>query len=364
MRNPARILVVDDIADNVEILRTRLASLGYEVVVTGDGAQALAKARETLPDLILLDIMMPRIDGLEVVKRLKADAALPFIPVILVTAKVEPKDVVMGLAAGGDDYLSKPIDHGALVARVRAMLRIKALHDEVQTLNEGLAAKVRDQVEELERVGRLRRFLAPQLAQAIVSAGNEAVVGNHRSEVVALFCDLRGFTAFSETAEPEDVMSVLGEYHAAAVPLIYKYEGTLERFLGDGMMVLFNDPLPCPDAPQRAARMAIEMRDSVAALAPAWRRRGHVLGFGIGLAQGYATMGTIGFGDRFEYTAIGAVVNLAARLCADAGDGQILTNSRLAAAIGDTVEIDELGERTLRGMSRPVAVVNLRALRS
>jgi class 3 adenylate cyclase len=356
--------VVDDIADNVEILRTRLASLGYEVVVAGDGAQALAKARETLPDLILLDIMMPRIDGLEVVKRLKADAALPFIPVILVTAKVEPKDVVMGLDAGGDDYLSKPIDHGALVARVRAMLRIKALHDEVQTLNEGLAAKVRDQVEELERVGRLRRFLAPQLAQAIVSAGNEAVVGNHRSEVVALFCDLRGFTAFSETAEPEDVMSVLGEYHAAAVPLIYKYEGTLERFLGDGMMVLFNDPLPCPDAPQRAARMAIEMRDSVAALAPAWRRRGHVLGFGIGLAQGYATMGTIGFGDRFEYTAIGAVVNLAARLCADAGDGQILTNSRLAAAIGDTVEIDELGERTLRGMSRPVAVVNLRALRS
>jgi adenylate cyclase len=364
MRNPARILVVDDIADNVEILRTRLASLGYEVVVAGDGAQALAKARETLPDLILLDIMMPRIDGLEVVKRLKADAALPFIPVILVTAKVEPKDVVMGLDAGGDDYLSKPIDHGALVARVRAMLRIKALHDEVQTLNEGLAAKVRDQVEELERVGRLRRFLAPQLAQAIVSAGNEAVVGNHRSEVVALFCDLRGFTAFSETAEPEDVMSVLGEYHAAAVPLIYKYEGTLERFLGDGMMVLFNDPLPCPDAPQRAARMAIEMRDSVAALAPAWRRKGHVLGFGIGLAQGYATMGTIGFGDRFEYTAIGAVVNLAARLCADAGDGQILTNSRLAAAIGDTVEIDELGERTLRGMSRPVAVVNLRALRS
>ncbi|HMK02286.1 MAG TPA: response regulator [Reyranella sp.] len=364
MRDPARILVVDDIPDNVEILRMRLGSLGYEVVVAEDGEQALAVVRETPPDLILLDIMMPRIDGLEVVRRLKADATLPFIPVILVTAKASPTDVVAGLDAGGDDYLSKPIEHGALVARVRAMLRIKALHDEVQTLNEGLAAKVRDQVEELERVGRLRRFLAPQLAQAIVSAGNEAVVGNHRSEVVALFCDLRGFTAFSETAEPEDVMSVLGEYHAAAGPLIYKYEGTLERFLGDGMMVLFNDPLPCPDAPQRAARMAIEMRDSVAALAPAWRRKGHVLGFGIGLAQGYATMGTIGFGDRFEYTAIGAVVNLAARLCADAGDGQILTNSRLAAAIGDTVEIDELGERTLRGMSRPVAVVNLRAVRS
>jgi adenylate cyclase len=365
MRDPARILVVDDIPDNVEILRMRLGSLGYEVVVAQDGEQALAVVRETPPDLILLDIMMPRIDGLEVVRRLKADATLPFIPVILVTAKASPTDVVAGLDAGGDDYLSKPIEHGALVARVRAMLRIKALHDEVQALNRGLEAKVRDQVEELQRVGRLRRFLAPQLAQAIVSAGDdEAMLENHRREVVALFCDLRGFTSFSETAEPEDVMGVLGEYHAAAGPLIYKYEGTLERFLGDGMMVLFNDPLPCPDAPQRAARMAIEMRDAVAALAPAWKRKGHVLGFGVGLAQGYATMGTIGFEDRFEYTAIGAVVNLAARLCADAGDGQILTSSRLAAAISDIVEIDELGERTLRGMSRPVAVVNLRALRA
>jgi adenylate cyclase len=363
MRDPARILVVDDIPDNVEILRMRLGSLGYEVVVAEDGEQALAVVRETPPDLILLDIMMPRIDGLEVVRRLKADATLPFIPVILVTAKASPTDVVAGLDAGGDDYLSKPIEHGALVARVRAMLRIKALHDEVQALNRGLEAKVRDQVEELQRVGRLRRFLAPQLAQAIVSAGDdEAMLENHRREVVALFCDLRGFTSFSETAEPEDVMGVLGEYHAAAGPLIYKYEGTLERFLGDGMMVLFNDPLPCPDAPQRAARMAIEMRDAVAALAPAWKRKGHVLGFGVGLAQGYATMGTIGFENRLEYTAIGAVINLAARLCADAQDGQILTNSRLAAAIGDSVEIDELGERTLRGMSRPVAVVNLRAL--
>ena len=365
MRDPARILVVDDIADNVEILRMRLSSLGYEVIVAEDGEQALARVHDDLPDLVLLDIMMPRIDGLEVVRRLKADATLPFIPVILVTAKASPTDVVAGLDAGGDDYLSKPIEHGALVARVRAMLRIKALHDEVQALNQGLEAKVRDQVEELQRVGRLRRFLAPQLAQAIVSAGNdEAMLENHRREVVALFCDLRGFTSFSETAEPEDVMGVLGEYHAAAGPLIYKYEGTLERFLGDGMMVLFNDPLPCPDAPQRAARMAIEMRDAVAALAPAWKRKGHVLGFGVGLAQGYATMGTIGFEDRFEYTAIGAVVNLAARLCADAGDGQILTSSRLAAAISDIVEIDELGERTLRGMSRPVAVVNLRALRA
>ena len=362
MRDPARILVVDDVADNVEILRMRLASLGYEVVVAEDGEQALAKVRDLLPDLILLDIMMPKIDGLEVVRRMKADASLPFIPVILVTAKAAPKDVVAGLDAGGDDYLTKPIDHGALVARVRAMLRIKALHDEVQALNHGLEAKVQAQVEELERVGRLRRFLAPQLAQAIVSTGDDTVLDNHRREIVALFCDLRGFTGFAETAEPEDIMALLGEYHGALGPLIRKYEGTLDRFTGDGMLVFFNDPLPCADAPERAARLALEMRQAVAALAPVWARRGHRLGFGIGMAQGYATLGRIGFEDRFDYTAIGAVINLASRLCAEAADGQILTSGRLAAAVETLAEVEDLGERQLRGMSRPVAIANLRGL--
>src|SRR5215472_965430 len=156
MREPPLILVVDDVPDNVDILQMRLESQGYEVATAGDGAEALEKTRALQPDLVLLDIMMPKIDGLEVVKRLKADPALPFIPVILVTAKANPKDVVAGLDAGGDDYLTKPIEHGALVARVRAMLRIKALHDEVQALNKGLEAKVQAQVGELERVGRLR----------------------------------------------------------------------------------------------------------------------------------------------------------------------------------------------------------------
>src|SRR5215831_2232294 len=230
MRDPARILVVDDVADNVEILRTRLSALGYEVIEATDGELALAKVAESVPDLVLLDIMMPKIDGLEVVRRMKADKNLPFIPVILVTAKASPKDVVAGLDAGGDDYLTKPIDHGALVARVRAMLRIKAMHDQIQELNASLEAKVKEQVEELERVGRLRRFLAPQLAQAIVSTGDEKVLENHRREIVALFCDLRGFTAFSEMAEPEDIMMALAEYHGALGPLIRKYEGTLDRF--------------------------------------------------------------------------------------------------------------------------------------
>jgi class 3 adenylate cyclase len=364
MRDPARILVVDDVADNVEILRMRLESLGYEVVVATDGEEALAKVASDLPDLVLLDIMMPKIDGLEVVKRMKADASLPFIPVILVTAKATPKDVVAGLDAGGDDYLTKPIDHGALVARVRAMLRIKALHDQVQDLNTGLEAKVKEQVGEIERVGRLRRFLAPQLAQAIVSAGDDKVLDNHRREIVAMFCDLRGFTSFSETAEPEDIMTVLKEYHGSIGPLIRKYEGTLDRFTGDGMLIFFNDPLPCEDAPQRAARLALEMREAVATLTPKWARRGHRLGFGVGMAQGYATLGRIGFEDRMDYTAIGAVVNLAARLCSDAADGQVLVSGRLAAEIEDLVQIEDLGERELKGVARPTAVGNLQALKA
>jgi class 3 adenylate cyclase len=363
MRDPARILVVDDIADNVEILRMRLGALGYEIIVAGDGEEALAMVRQHLPDLILLDIMMPKIDGLEVVRQLKADPTLPFMPVILVTAKATPKDVIAGLDAGGDDYLTKPIDHGALVARVRAMLRIKTLHDEVQALNKGLEERVNAQIDELQRVGRLRGFLAPQLAQAIVSSGDETILQNHRREVVALFCDLRGFTAFSETAEPEDIMAVLNEYHGAVGPLIRKHEGTLDRFTGDGMMVFFNDPLPCDDAPERAAKLSLEMRDAVAALVPRWTRRGHRLGLGIGMAQGYATLGRIGFEDRFDYTAIGAVINLAARLCAEATDGEVLVSGRLAAAIEGMVEIEELGERQLKGMARPTAVASLRSVR-
>ncbi|TAJ35678.1 MAG: adenylate/guanylate cyclase domain-containing response regulator [Reyranella sp.] len=360
MRDPARILVADDVADNVEILKVRLESLGYEVVVARDGEQALEMVRETLPDLVLLDIMMPKVDGLEVVRRLKADASLPFIPVVLVTARASPKDVIAGLEAGGDDYLTKPVDHGALVARVRAMLRIKALHDELTTLNADLSTRVAEQVGELERVNRLRRFMAPQLAHAIVSAGDEKILENHRRDIVAMFCDLRGFTSFSETAEPEDIMAVLAEYHGAIGPLIRKHEGTLDRFTGDGMLVFFNDPLPCPDAPERAARLSLEMRDAVAALAQTWTRRGHRLGFGIGMAQGYATLGRIGFEDRFDYTAIGAVINLAARLCNEATDGQVLVTGRLAAAVEGTAEVEDLGERDIRGMARPVAVANLR----
>src|SRR5271165_3434704 len=352
MREPPLILAADDVADNLEILRMRLESQGYQVVTAADGAEAIEKTQELLPDLVLLDVMMPKIDGIEALKRIKSDPALPFIPVILVTARADAKDVIAGLESGGDDYLTKPVDHAALSARVRAMLRIKALHDTVATqarrleqqaaelaaLNQTLAERVAAQVDEIERIGRLKRFFAPQIAETIISSGGEAILEHHRRDIVVLFCDMRGFTAFSETAEPEDVMAVLGEYHTALGPLIHRYEGTLDRFTGDGMLVIFNDPVPCHDAALRAVRLAIEMRETVASLSRSWATRGHEIGFGVGIAQGYATLGRIGFEGRVDYTAIGTVTNLAARLCAEAEDGQILVTRRIAAAINNIVQ--------------------------
>ena len=376
MRDPPLVLVVDDVADNVDILQMRLESQGYEVVTAGDGVAAIEKTRQLLPDLVLLDIMMPKMDGIEVVKQLKADPSLPFIPVILVTAKADASDVIAGLESGGDDYLTKPVDHAALSARVRAMLRIKSLHDTVQTqarrleeqaaelavLNKTLEERVAAQVGEIERVGRLKRFLAPQIADTIVSSGSEAILESHRREIVALFCDMRGFTAFAETTEPEDVMAVLREYYETLGPLVHRYEGTLAQFTGDGLLVYFNDPVPCPDPALRAVRLAVEMRDAVARLARSWALRGHEIGFGVGIAQGYATLGLIGFEGRFNYDVIGTVINVAARLCAEAKDGQILVTQRVASAIECHAQFEPLGGLALKGFSRPIAVLNVTSL--
>jgi adenylate cyclase len=373
MRDPPLILVVDDVPDNVDILQMRLEAQGYEVVTAGDGVEALDKIRALLPDLVLLDVMMPKLDGIETVKRLKADASLPFIPVILVTAKADASDVIAGLESGGDDYLTKPVDHAALSARVRAMLRIKALHDTVQeqakrledqaaelaSWNRTLEERVAAQLGEIERVGRLKRFLAPQLAEMIVSKGDEGILELHRRDIVVVFCDLRGYTAFAETAEPEEVIALLREYHAALGPLVSRFEGTLNQFSGDGLMVFFNDPLPCPDPAERAVRMAVEMRAAVGELRSGWRRHGRDLGFGVGIAQGYATLGRIGFEERVDYTAIGTVTNLAARLCGEARDGQILLSKRVAAAVEGNIGLEEIGSLALKGLSQAVAVYNV-----
>jgi adenylate cyclase len=371
VRTPPRILIVDDNPANVKILQTRLAAEGYDIVTATDGEAGLAAAQQLTPDLILLDVMMPKLDGFEVCRRLRAHPELPFTPIILVTALADSKDIVAGLTAGGDEYLTKPVDHAALAARVRSMLRIKGLHDRVEALvaevkewNASLERRVAEQVAELERVGRLKRFFSPQLADLIVSGGAEDPLKSHRRDITVVFLDLRGFTAFAEVAEPEDVMDVLRSYHGATGKLILEHEGTLERFTGDGMMVFFNDPVPVPNPAERAVRMALAIRDSVGRMCEDWRKRGIDLSLGIGIAQGYATIGAIGFEGRLDYGAIGTVTNLAARLCGEAAGGQILVSQRVHASVEGLAHAEPGETLALKGFQRPVVSYRIRGMRS
>jgi adenylate cyclase len=371
VRTPARILIVDDNLTNVKVLQTRLAAEGYEIVTAADGEEGLAAARQHAPDLILLDVMMPKLDGFEVCRRLRADASFPFTPIIMVTAMADSKDVIAGLEAGGDEYLTKPVDHAALAARVRSMLRIKRLHDTVETLaaevkewNASLERRVAEQVSELERVGRLRRFFSPQLADLIVNGGTEDPLKSHRREITVVFLDLRGFTGFAEVAEPEEVMGVLREYHEVTGKLILEYEGTLEHFTGDGMTILFNDPLPIPNPSERAVRMALAIREKVGRMAKDWVKRGHELSLGIGIAQGFATIGAIGFEGRWDYSAIGTVTNLAARLCGEAPGNQILISQRVYAGVETLLEVGPHEALTLKGFRRPVIAYRVQGLKA
>ncbi len=377
MREPPRILVVDDEPINRDIFQTRLAVHGYDVILAENGEQALAMVSAEQPDLVLLDVMMPKMSGIEVCQRLKGDDSLPYMPIIMVTAKADTKDVVAGLEAGAEEYLTKPVDQAALVARVKSMLRIKGLHDQVQEQarrleaqskelaewNRTLEQRVEAQLSELERVGRLKRFFSPQLAEALLSSGAEQVLQSHREEITVVFCDLRGFTAFSESVEPEEVMEVLRIYHTAMGGLISRFEGTLERFTGDGLMVFFNDPQPVSDHSARAVRMAVAMREEMDGLGGKWRKQGHQLDFGVGIARGYATLGMIGFEGRVDYGAIGPVTNLAARLCDQAEGGQILISQRVHAVVEDLVEAAPAGELALKGFHNPMTTYSVTQLK-
>jgi class 3 adenylate cyclase len=245
------------------------------------------------------------------------------------------------------------------IENARLLGELRQRTEEVAELNRGLEARVAEQVDELGRVSRLKRFLAPQLAELIVSQGDEKILESHRREIVVVFCDLRGYTAFTETAEPEEVLDFLREYHGALGPLVAQFEGTLDQFSGDGIMVFFNDPVPIPDPAERAVKMAVAMREAASTLVSAWRRRDRELGFGVGIAQGYATLGQIGFAERSGYTAIGTVCNLAARLCAEAKDGQILISGRVAAAVENAFSLEDLGSVALKGLSQPVSAFNV-----
>ncbi|HEY7363933.1 MAG TPA: response regulator [Methylomirabilota bacterium] len=364
MTTPAKILVVDDTPHNVKLLADLLGARGYAVTTAANGPEALALIEKECPDLVLLDVVMPQMSGYDVCRKIRENPATAILPVIMVTALDPTQERVKGLEAGADDFLTKPINQPELLARVRSLLRIKRLYDELEALNHTLESRVLEQVAQLERLGRLKRFFSPQLAEIIVSGGAEDPLKSHRREVTVVFLDLRGFTAFAETAEPEEVMGVLREYHAEMGKLILEHEGTLERFTGDGMMVFFNDPMPVTNPAERAVRMALAMRERVAGLSVMWRKRGFDLDFGVGIAQGYATIGAIGFEGRLDYGAIGTVTNLASRLCGEARPGQILVSQRVFGGVEEFAEGEPVGEMALKGFLKPVPAYNVLRLKA
>ena len=361
----AALLIVDDNEDNRYTLTRRLKREGYENLTTAnDGKEALELLKSKKFDLMLLDIMMPELDGYQVLEHLKADADLRYLPVIMISAVGEVESVVRCIELGAEDYLPKPFDPTLLRARVGASLEKKRLRDEVREWGRQLEARVQEQVAQLDRLGRLKGFFSPQLAESIVNGGGEDLLKTHRREVVVVFLDLRGFTAFTDSSEPEEVMNVLGEYHKIMGQLIMAHEGTLERFAGDGLMIFFNDPIVLENPAANAVKMSLAMQEAFAPLRTAWKKRGYDLDLGIGIAQGYATLGAIGFEGRWDYACIGSVTNLAARLCGDAQGGQILTNQKTLMRIEASVQALPLGEVMLKGIAQPVQVFNIKAFDS
>ncbi len=365
----ARLLVVDDVPENVRLLQAVLEAQGYEVVTATDGAAALELAASAEPDLVLLDVMMPPPDGLAVCRRLRDRPDTAVLPVIMLTAS-EGSEKRTAIEAGADDFIPKPFDRDELLTRIRSLLRIKRYHDTIKAqatelleLNRTLEERVRAQLEELDRMQRLRRFLSPQLADAVVASGDASILRSHRRQVAMFFADLRGWTNFVDAVEPEEAMRVLGEFHATIGGLVRRFDATVGFFEGDGVQLFFNDPIEVPDAALRAVRLGCALRAEMAELTAVWRKRGYDLDFGAGIALGYATCGEVGFDGRSDYAAIGAVTNLASRLSDEAAGGQILVTQRLYAELEDAVDVEAVGEFTLKGFQRPVAAFNVLAVR-
>ncbi|MGZ4415907.1 MAG: response regulator [Gaiellaceae bacterium] len=364
-----RILVVDDLPANVRLLEAVLAPRGYDIVPATSGAAALALVESEEPDLVLLDVMMPGLNGYAVCRRLRASEQTAVLPVIMVTSSIA-QEKRLAIEAGADDFIPKPFNHDELLTRVRSLLRIKSYHDTIKAqavqlaeLNRTLEQRVQAQVDELERLRRLRRFLSPQLADAVVSSGDASILDSHRRQVAMFFADLRGWTSFVDAVEPEELMRVLREFHDAIGRLVKRFDATVGFLEGDGVQLFFNDPIEIPDAPLRAVRLGCALRDEMGELIPRWQKRGYDLGFGAGAALGYATCGEVGFESRSDYAAIGSVTNLAARLADEATSGQILIGQRLYAEVEDDVEVEAVGEFNLKGFRRPVAAFNVLAVR-
>jgi adenylate cyclase len=364
----ADILVVDDTPANVRLLQTILEARGYEVRSASSGAEALAAVAERRPDLVLLDVVMPGMDGLEACRRLRADPATAALPVLMVTAS-DHSDKVTALDAGADDFVTKPFDQAELLARMRSLLRIKAYQATIEaqaatlaSLNQDLEARIRHQVEELERLNLLRRFLPPQLADAIVASGDDSVLEDHRAEIAVLYTGLRGFTRVSETAAPEEVIGVLREFHEAVGALAHRNDATVGFFSYNGLMAFLNDPIPVDAPAWQAVVLATEMRELVDGLSRGWRRRDHDLHFAAGIAVGYATIGRMGFEGRWDYKPTGLVVSLAARLFEEARPGQILISRRTHAAVEGKVDATRIPDLDLDGFRDPMEAYALEAV--
>ena len=361
-RLAASILVVDDQRANSEMLAEALRKRGYEVSIATDGAAALGQVAAARPDLVISDILMPGMDGYEMCRKLKAQPATALLPVILVTSLDAQVERVRGLESGADDFLSKPVNWEELFARVRSLLRVKSLQDELKELNQKLEQRVIEQVAQLHRLGRLKRFFSKPVAEAII-AGGEELLEPHRREITAVFLDLRGFTAFTDRADPDQVLELLRAYHATLGRTVGEFSGTLEHFAGDGVMIFFNDPLPVDKPAERAVQMALTLQKAFMPIAEAWARLGHEVGLGVGIAQGNATLGVIGFEERWEYAAIGNVPNLAARLCGVAHIGEIIVDANTEQDIARIAEVEAVGPLTLRGFQQPVPAFRLRSLK-
>jgi len=335
-----RILVVDDTPMNIKLLGDLLTAKGYTVATAANGEQALAAIAAEPPDLVLLDVMMPGLSGYDVCRRIRDNPATALLPVVMCTSLDPIQERVKGIEAGADDFLSKPVNQPELFARVKSLLRIKGLQD--------------------ERLARLKSFFSPQLAEAIAAGKGDELLKTHRREITVEFFDLRGFTAFTDNAEPEEVMDLLRAFHAALGKLVLEHQGTLERFAGDAVMVFYNDPVPIERPAEHAVRAALAMLEAFGPIAQLWKKRGYDLGLGVGIAQGYATLGAIGFEGRWDYAAIGNVTNLAARLCSEAKSGQVLADRKTMAVLDGVFEFDSVGPLTLKGFSQPVPAFSLR----